>query len=197
MYRRFLLALLPLISLTPALSTAAGEAHAAGVSYRALRAYGGDFTLTDHNGQRFSLHDARGKIVLIYFGFTSCADTCPLTLAKLGKALRQLGPLSERVQTLFISVDPQRDSPDLLRQYVTYFHPTILALTGRPEEIAAVAKQYRAPVYVHKPDETGFYVVDHSSYIYVVDGEGVLVNLLRFESSADKIAQLLRDLLEP
>jgi len=196
MYGRSLCAWLLLVFSTAGLLTIAWEAHATGGSYRALRSYGGDFTLTGHDGKPYSLHDAKGKVVLIYFGFTSCADTCPFTLAKLAAALSQLGPLAERVQILFISVDPQRDSPDLLRQYAAYFHPSILALTGQSEEIAAVAKQYRAPIYVRKPDDNGFYVVDHSSYVYVVDSDGILVNLIRFESSVDRIAQLLRDLLE-
>ena len=117
------------------------------VAYPSLRQFGGDFTLTDQYGKPFSLHDARGKVVLIYFGFTSCADTCPVTLTKVAAALRELGDLAGRVQPLFISVDPERDTQAVLRRYMRYFHSSILGLTGRPEEIEAVARQYRAPVY--------------------------------------------------
>jgi protein SCO1/2 len=167
------------------------------VAYPSLRQFGGDFTLTDQNGQPFSLHDARGKVVLIYFGFTSCADTCPVTLTEVAAAMRELGPLAGRVQPLFISVDPARDTQDVLRRYTPYFNASILGLTGTREQLEAVARQYRAPVYIRKPDETGFYLVDHSSKLYVVNTEGVLVNILSYEASPGKIAQVIRGLLTP
>jgi cytochrome oxidase Cu insertion factor (SCO1/SenC/PrrC family) len=185
-----------LFFLSLSLSALLVTATAAPAGYPALRAYGGDFTLTDHNGRRFSLRDARGKVVLLYFGFASCADTCPLTLSDLSAALRKLGPLSERVQTLFISVDPKRDTPEVLRNYMPYFHPSIISLTGTQEEVNEVARQYRAPVYVRKPDESGFYVVDHSANVFVVDAEGMLSNLIRFGTPSDKIVSLVKALLD-
>lgn len=165
-------------------------------NYRLGRLFGGDFTLTDHNGERFSLQDARGKLVVMYFGFASCADTCPTTLAKVGMALRALGPLSKHVQPLFISVDAKRDTPEVLRDYVPYFHPAIIGLTGTQDEVEAVAREYRMPVYVHPPDESGFYVVDHGSKLYLVDAEGMLANILQYEASPEEIAAEIRDLLD-
>lgn len=164
-------------------------------NYRLGRYFGGDFTLTDHNRKRFSLKDARGKVVVIYFGFTSCADVCPTTLAKVSMAMRTLGPLAEHVQSLFISVDARRDTPQVLRVYVTSFHPDIIGLTGTQDEVEAVARQYRMPVYVRSPDENGSYVVDHGSKLYLVDAEGMLANVLQYEASPDKIASEIRDLL--
>lgn len=157
--------------------------------------FGGDFTLTDHNSEPFSLTDVRGKIVLIFFGFASCADTCPTTLFKVADAMRQLGPLAEKIQPLLITVDAKRDTPQSLRQYVTYFHPSLIGLTGTQEEVEAVAEQYRVPVLVRKPNENGFYVVDHGSKLFIVDTEGVLANILMFEVTADQIADSVRQLL--
>lgn len=158
--------------------------------------YGGDFTLLDHNGQPFSLSSARGKVVVLYFGFTSCGETCPVTLAKLSAALRQLGEHARNVQPLFISVDPKRDTPQGLRQYVVNFHPSILGLTGTREQIEAVARQYRSPVHVRKANATGDYVVDHGSRLFLIDRQGSLANILLFEASPDRIAVQIRDLLD-
>lgn len=164
-------------------------------NYRLGRLFGGDFSLTDHNGKRFSLSGARGKVVVIYFGFASCADTCPTTLAKVGMAMREIGPLSKHVQPLFISVDAKRDTPEVLRKYVTYFHPDIIGLTGTQDEVEAVARQYRMPVYVRSPDASGFYVVDHGSKLYLIDTEGMLANILEYDASPDQIVREIRGLL--
>ena len=158
--------------------------------------FGGDFTLSDHNGNPFSLVDARGKVVIIFFGFTTCVDICPTALLKVGDAMRRLEPLSEQVQPLFITVDTKRDTPDVLRDYAKYFHPAMIGLTGTQVEVESVASQYRAPVLVRNPDENGYYVVDHSSKIFLVDRDGVLANILNFEVSADDIAGRLKELLE-
>lgn len=195
-YRVFIVVLVAGLS-GGVLATFAVSLQAGPVAYPSLRQFGGDFTLTNQNGQPFSLHDARGKVVLIYFGFTSCADTCPLALTEMAAAMRELGPLARRVQPLFISVDPARDTEEVLRQYVPSFHASILGLTGTPEQIKTVARQYRAPVYIRQADETGFYLVDHSSKLYVVNTEGTLVNILAYEASPDMIAQVIRDLLRP
>jgi protein SCO1/2 len=157
--------------------------------------FGGEFTLTNQHNEPFSLSDARGKVVMIFFGFTSCADTCPTTLIKMVAAMKQLGPLSERVLPVFISVDAKRDTPEVIRQYAAYFHPSMVALTGTQEEVEAVAKQYRTPVLVRKPSESGFYVVDHGSRLFFVNQEGGLANILMFEGSAEEIANIVKGLL--
>lgn len=173
---------------------AAPRAEAA--NYRLGEFYGGDFELTDHNGERFQLRDARGKVVLIEFGFTSCSSICPLSLAKLGMALRELGPLVERVQPLFISVDAKRDVPDVLREYINFFHPAILGLTGTQNALEAVALKYRTPVRVRPADENGYYVVDHGSRLFFVDPTGMLASTLPADSSPERIAHELRSLLD-
>lgn len=160
-----------------------------------VRGYGGDFVLRDHSARTFSLADQRGKVVLIYFGYTSCADVCPTTLVDVAGAIRELGPSADLLQPLLISVDPERDSPELLRKYLAHFHPSMLGLTGTPEEIAAVTRLYRAPAYKRKPSESGFYVVDHSSHIYVVDPDGRLAYLIPYGTPPAEIAGVVRDLL--
>jgi protein SCO1/2 len=134
-------------------------------------------------------------VVLIYFGYTSCADVCPVALAKVGMAMRELGPEAKNVQPLFISVDTKRDTPELLRSYSTYFHPAILGLTGTQDEVEAVARQYRAPVFIRKSNADGFYAVDHSAKLYLVDPDGILANILPDASSPEKITYEIRDLL--
>ncbi len=166
------------------------------VQYRALGQFGGDFTLTRVDGRPFSLHDIRGKIALIYFGFTSCTSTCPMTLSSIATAMRMLGPASARVQPLFITVDTRRDTPEVLREYAPRFHPSILPLTGTQEQVDAVAAEYRAPLYVRKPDESGAYVVDHSSYLYVVRQDGRLANLVRLGDPPERIVHVVNGLLE-
>lgn len=158
--------------------------------------FGGDFTLSDHNGKPFSLTDAHGKVVLIFFGFTSCGHICPTTMFKAASAIRQLGPLAEQVQPLFISVDTKRDTPEVLGKYVASFHPSLIGLTGTQEEVEAVADQYRTPVLVRKPNEDGFYVVDHGSRLFLVDPEGILANIIIFEETPEQIAKKIRELLE-
>jgi len=171
------------------------EAGAAPAAYPALSDFGGDFTLTDQEGQSFSLEHARGKVALIYFGFTSCAETCPIALSQVAAAMRKLGSLSARVQPLFITVDPARDTPELLRQYLPRFHPSIRGLTGTQQQVEAVAEKYRAPVYVRHPHEGGTYVVDHSSYLYVVGPDGELANLIRYGDSVGRIVSVVQALL--
>jgi cytochrome oxidase Cu insertion factor (SCO1/SenC/PrrC family) len=172
------------------------EGHVGPVDYRALHRFGGDFSLTDARGRTYSLRDSRGKVALIYFGFTSCSSTCPVSLAAVAAAMRSLGPQADRVQPLFVTVDPERDTPEVLRAYLPRFHPSILGLTGTQEQVTAVADRYRAPLYVRKPDEKGDYVVDHSSYLYVVGPDGKLANLVRLGDPAEKIVRIVRGLLE-
>lgn len=135
--------------------------------------FGRTLDLTDHNGQRRSLGDFKGKVVVVFFGFAHCPDACPTTLAELATVARELGPDAGRLQVLFVTVDPERDTPDVLRQYVPSFHPTFLGLRGTPDEIAATAKEFK--VYVQKqPQPGGSYTVDHSAGTFVLDTDGRL-----------------------
>lgn len=168
---------------------------ASAANYQLGKNYGGDFTLTDHEGRSFSLRNARGKVVLIHFGFTACDYTCPVTMTKVAAALERLGSRAAQVQPLMISVDTQRDTPEVLRSYVQNFHPTYVGLTGAQEQVEAVARQYRAPVHVHKPDHKGYYVADHGSGLYLVGRDGMLADIVFFDIPPEEIARRIEDLL--
>lgn len=131
-----------------------------------------DFHLTDDQGKPVSGKDYRGKVVLLYFGYTHCPDVCPLTLAQLHVVMQRLGPLADNVRILFVSVDPARDTPDVMHAYVNAFDPRAIGLTGSPGDIEALSKRYRS-AFTREPDKgDGNYEVSHSSAIYVFDQEG-------------------------
>jgi cytochrome oxidase Cu insertion factor (SCO1/SenC/PrrC family) len=173
--------------------SALGRAPTFAANYRL--GYGGDFTLTDQDGRRFSLRDVRGKVVLLHFGFVGCGETCPTTMAKVGAALDRLGARAAQVQPLLISIDTQRDTPQVLRAYVRNFHPSYIGLTGTRREVEAVARRYRAPVFVHPPDRDGNYVADHGSALYLIDTDGVLADLLFYATPVEAIARRIENLL--
>ena len=153
---------------------------------------GGAFTLTDNTGKRVTDQDFHGKYTLVFFGFTSCPDICPAGLQLMAGALEKLGTKAPRITPIFISVDPQRDTPEKLAAYVKNFDPRLVGLTGTPEEIAAVAKAYK--VYYAKvpskerPDD---YTMDHTSIIYVIDPKGEFVTHFTPSTSADDMAAKL------
>jgi protein SCO1 len=153
---------------------------------------GGDFVLQSWRGPE-RLVDLRGKVVLIYFGYTWCPDVCPTNLAIISKALEALpAEALERVQVLFVSVDPERDSTARLREYAGYFHPRILGLTGSPEEIRRVADQYGAAYRRAEPDQTLGYLVDHSAFTYLVAPDGRLVETLEHATPPPRILEAIR-----
>ncbi len=133
------------------------------------------FTLTAHDGSSKSLSDFQGKVVLIFFGFVNCPDVCPTTLLELSKVYKALSPSEQsRVQVLLITVDPERDTPEMLQKYVTFFSPTFLGLTGTPEQIAEVAKKYGVfyqKSAIKSPTE---YNVDHTATVFALDPQGRL-----------------------
>ena len=154
-----------------------------------------DFTLTDHAGRRVSLSDFRGKLVLLYFGYTFCPDVCPTTLAEIAQALRQLGPKADQVQVIMISVDPERDTPDRLAQYVAHFNPNFIGLTGTPDEIAAVATPFGIYYQKHEGTAATGYLVDHTATVTVIDQNGYVKLLFPFGTSADEMADDLAYML--
>jgi cytochrome oxidase Cu insertion factor (SCO1/SenC/PrrC family) len=160
------------------------------VSGKAL--VGGAFTLTDSSGKRVTDEDYRGKYTLVFFGFTSCPDICPAGLQLIAGALEQLGPKAQRITPIFISVDPERDTPEKLAAYVKNFDPRLVGLTGTPEEIAAVAKAYKV-YYAKVPNKerAGDYTMDHTSIIYVMDPKGEFVTHFTPSTSADDMAAKL------
>lgn len=155
-----------------------------------------DFTLTDHNGNPFTLSSTRGKVVMLYFGYTSCPDVCPLTLSDMSNARSDLGADADDVQIVFVTVDPERDSHHVLQKYVPAFDPTNIGLRGTPEEIKAVADAYgvKYKKTVLKDSALG-YAVDHSAFIYVIDRNGQLRELLPFGTQREDIASDLKILI--
>ena len=135
-------------------------------------AYAKNFDLTDHNGKRRTLADFRGKVVIMFFGYTHCPDVCPTTLSDMSIALKQLGNEASKVQVLFVTVDPARDKPALLAQYVPAFYPTFLGLYGTDSEIANTAKEFKVFYQKHESGSREGYSVDHSAGSYVFDPQG-------------------------
>jgi protein SCO1/2 len=135
--------------------------------------FGKALELTDHNGQRRTLADFKGKVVLLFFGFTHCPDACPTTMAELATVSKELGPDANRLQVLFVTVDPERDTPAVLKQYVPGFNPAFLGLSGTPEDISRTAKEFK--VYFAKQQQPGgSYTMDHSAGTFVFDKQGRL-----------------------
>jgi protein SCO1/2 len=157
-------------------------------------AIGGSFRLTDQNGKTVTDADLKGKWSLIYFGYTHCPDACPTALNDISIALEDLGTKRDAVRPVFITVDPERDTPDALKAYVTSFDAPILALTGTPEQVAQAAKGYRV-YYAKHPEAGGDYSMDHSSVIYVMDPQGRFTASFTHESTPEQIAERLKKLL--
>jgi cytochrome oxidase Cu insertion factor (SCO1/SenC/PrrC family) len=162
-------------------------------------AIGGPFTLIAGDGQKLSDRDFQGKWLLTYFGYTNCPDICPTTLADISETLKLLGPLASSVQPLFITIDPERDTPDAVATFVHAFDDRIVGLTGTPAQIAAVAKEYR--VYYAKnppnPAEGTSYAMDHTAFVYVMGPDGKYLTLfspLQGQMPEDMAAKL-RDLI--
>lgn len=150
--------------------------------------FGKAFALTDHNGKQRSLEDFRGQVVVMFFGFTHCPDVCPTTLAELAGAVKKLGPAGEKVQVLLVTIDPERDTPELLAKYVTAFNPKFLALRGNADETARVAKEFKV-IYqkVAGPREEN-YAMDHSAGSYIFDRQGRLRLYVSYGRGADVFA---------
>jgi protein SCO1/2 len=154
---------------------------------------GGPFTLTSPDGTTVTDQTYRGKWLLVYFGFTSCPDSCPTALLEIAAALEKLGPDADRVQPLFITVDPLRDTPAVMGNYTQSFDSRIVGLTGTPQQIAAVAQEYGA---YYEPRKSGLgagdYVMDHSTYLYLMDAEGKFVRGFGADMPGERIAEVVR-----
>jgi len=165
---------------------------------RARVTVGGPFVLTAADGTTVTDETYRGKWLLLFFGYTFCPDVCPTTLNEIALALEALGPGAARLQPIFITVDPARDTPEVMGKYTAAFDSRIVGLTGSPQQIAAVAQEYGA---YSAPRKTGAgaddYVVDHSTYIYIMDPKGKFVRGLDFDTPSDRIAATLRQLMAP
>lgn len=153
------------------------------------------FKLTDHLGKVRTLEDFKGQVVLLFFGYTHCPDVCPTTMADLAKAMKLLGEDSRRVQVLFVTVDPERDTPQLLAQYVPSFYPSFLGLYGTVDEIAATASDYK--IYYSKQASNGQakYTIDHSAGVYAYGPDGRIRIYLKYGQKPEQIASDLKTLL--
>jgi protein SCO1/2 len=157
-------------------------------------AAGGPFSLTASDGSAVTERTYRGKWLLIYFGYTHCPDVCPTTLGEMASALDRLGPRAAEVQALLITLDPRRDTPEILSGYVKAFDERIVGLTGTPQQIAAAARSYQ--VFYERVDrEDGEYLIDHSSYLYVINPDGRFVTAWRSDRKGEEIAQDLAGLM--
>jgi len=157
---------------------------------------GGPFTLQNSSGKTVTDRDFRGQYMLVYFGYTFCPDVCPTTLTAVADAMDKLGTDASRIRTVFITVDPKRDVPAVVGQYAAAFGPNVVGLTGTPEEIAKVAKEYRVYYAEHRtgagPND---YVMDHSSVLYLMDPKGRFMAPVRADQSGTEMAAALKKLM--
>lgn len=157
---------------------------------------GGPFTLVNDNGKTVTDRDFRGKYMLVYFGYTYCPDVCPTTLNSIAQAMGRLGAKANQVQPIFITVDPQRDTPAVMKQYVSAFSPSLIGLTGTPAQIAAVAKEYRVYYAKHVtgpgPND---YSMDHSSIIYLMGPDGKFIAPIAASGSGAEMAKDIANLV--
>ena len=157
--------------------------------------YARDFPLPDHNGQQRSIKDFSGKVVVVFFGYTQCPDVCPTTMQEMAEVKRMLGKDGDRLQAIFVTVDPERDTADMLKAYMGNFDPSFLALRGTPEQTAAVAKDFK--IYYKKVDgkTPTSYTMDHSAGSYIYDTQGRLRVYYRYGSGVEALAADVRTLL--
>jgi protein SCO1 len=156
---------------------------------------GGPFELIDHNGKPFSSAALAGKPYAIFFGFTNCPDVCPTTLLMMTNALTKLGPEADSLKVIFVTVDPERDTSEQLRAYLSSFDPRIIGLTGSSEQIIAAAKSWNA-FHNKIPEDDGGYTVVHSAYVYLMDANNRCVATMGFQDTeAEQLEKLLRMLL--
>lgn len=156
---------------------------------------GGPFVLADADGRRVSLADFKGRLVLVYFGFTGCPDVCPTDLASIAQALRDLGPAADGIQPLFITLDPERDKPAVLREYAAAFHPRLVALTGSESEIRRVAADYKVFFEKVPLPGTSTYTIDHTAYTFLTNRDGRFVTLFPPGTPPERMAVMLREQL--
>lgn len=154
---------------------------------------GGPFELIDQTGKKRTDADFRGKLMIVYFGYTYCPDICPTALTEIGLAIDKLGAAGEDVQPLFISVDPERDTTRVLANYVTSFYPRLIGLTGTPAQIRAVADSYKAYYAKYFPSDGGVYLIDHTGFIYLMGRSGEYLGFFPPGTSADRMVEIIRE----
>lgn len=156
--------------------------------------YARQFTLTDPDGKPRTLADFRGKVTLVFFGFTQCPDVCPTTFAELAEVKRSLGPAGEQVQGVMVSVDPERDTSALLKSYAAQFDPSFVALRGTAEQTLAAAKEFKV-FFAKSPGKDGGYTIDHTAGSFLFDRQGRVRLFMRYGSGTKALAEDVRTLL--
>lgn len=156
---------------------------------------GGPFELVDHTGKKRTDADFRGKLLIIFFGYTYCPDICPTELLEISLAVDKLGAAGDEVQPLFISIDPERDTPAVLAQYVSSFHQRLIGLTGTPEQIRTLANSYKAYYAKYTPPDGGVYLIDHTGFTYLMDRAGKYLGFFPPGTSADRMVEIIRPYL--
>jgi protein SCO1/2 len=183
----------------PSSSSAAPPSPPSKASFKGIDITGAEYakvlSLADFDGKRRSLADWKGKVIVVFFGYTQCPDVCPTTMAELAAVKRQLGADGDRVQGVFVTVDPDRDTPQVLKAYVQNFDPTFVALRGTADETKAVTREFKV-FYARVPGTTeGSYTVDHTAGSYVFDTQGRVRLVSRYGAGADALAHDLKLLL--
>lgn len=150
---------------------------------------GGPFELTNQDGKRVTDKDFRGRYMLVFFGYTFCPDVCPTTLQLMTQALDKMGPAANNIQPVFITIDPDRDTPAVLKSYVANFSPRLIGLTGSADDIAKVARAYRVAYSKQDTGDPKNYLMDHSSIIYLMGPDGSFVKFFTYTTDVDKLAK--------
>ena len=200
MNKAILTCALPMLALLSACDMGGGNAasnNGAAQGDLAGARIGGPFTLTDQDGKQVRWDDFKGQYRLVYFGYTYCPDVCPTELTQISAALDRLGPDAQKIQPIFITVDPERDTPEAMADYVKNFYPTLIGLTGTQQEIDSVVSAYR--VFARKVQEpnSNQYVMDHSTFIYLMGPDGNFLTMYRYGTEPDALAQSLKSYVDP
>lgn len=155
-------------------------------------AIGGAFTLVNQNGETMTEQSFRGKLMLVYFGYTYCPDVCPVDVLTMSNALTQLGEAAENIAALFITVDPERDTANQVKSYLSGFHPNIFGLTGSPEQVDQAIAAYKVYAKKVESDSLADYLMDHSAFTYLMDRQGKYIAHFAHNTPAEDIAKTLR-----
>jgi protein SCO1/2 len=192
--KKFLAAVAVTLAISTGLLACSKPASFQNTDVTGLR-YAEDFALTDHNGKPRTLADFKGKVVIVFFGYTQCPDVCPTTMVELASVMKELGPQADQVQVLFITIDPERDTQQLLAQYVPAFDKRFLGLRGDAAQTAKVAKEFKV-FYAKVPGKTpGSYSMDHTAGSYVFDKEGKIRLFVRHGQGTAPLVSDLKQLL--
>lgn len=186
---RSLVLAVPAIAIAAAVAWWLGPPGTRGVAGQSFGSIGGPIALVDQTGKAVTEIDFAGRYALIFFGFTTCPDVCPTELATMAAALDQLGPKAEQVMPIFITVDPERDTPQAMAEYVQLFYPRLVGLTGTPDQIAKAAKAFRVYYQKVEPEGSSTYLMDHSAYTYFLAPDWQTLDILPPRTTAGDMAQ--------